>query len=257
MTHNSCGCTREKPGPGCEEGERLYATAMQAFQHVVNGPPMAANGERRAVYLLAYYAYTDHCKGWQEGDVKVQRKQGFWIIAARFCGQWVLQFGTQDTALLEDWLSLRGYEQFVQVHNAQSTDHFLGYYRKSATSDQQSSTEGTHLLTARGAPPSLLAEREVPTPAPQASAPGVPFSSSIDLTARVAIHIALMVARCARPLTVVDRLSVQRRAARLLQDHGVHTTPRDEQMLSALIEEAIQQKALLDTPLGRSTQALE
>src|SRR6266496_6697329 len=114
MVQISCGCTQQNPGPTCERGRELFAAASQAFQDLVTGTAALAGDERRAVYTLAHLAYIDHLRGWWEGDVKVQRRMGIWMIYIRLCGRWIFHFGAKDNTLLKEWLHMRGYQQYVR-----------------------------------------------------------------------------------------------------------------------------------------------
>ncbi|HLZ55443.1 MAG TPA: hypothetical protein VKR06_00735 [Ktedonosporobacter sp.] len=64
----------------------------------------------------------------------------------------------------------------------------------------------------------------------------------IDLKIKVAILVALQVAKIPHALTVVDRLHIQRRAVQVLLAYDVQIGPHDLHLIDALVEEAIQQK---------------
>ena len=244
MKHAQCGCTQDVPSPKCEKGKELFTAASQAFQNIFGGMAVIARDERWTVYALARFAYIDHLNGWQEGDIKVQRRTGFWMIHARSCGQWIFQFGTKNDDILVAWLSDRGYHQYVQIKSHQPKKQLLGYYHKS-------NTKAFYNIEKRTSPPDsastlqedtfLSGEREMMEQREQA----VASNSLFDLKTLVTIRIALLVAQFPKPLTIVDRLLVQRRAADFLRVHGVQVGVGDERTLGELIDEAIQQKEII------------
>lgn len=254
MGQSSCGCTRQSPT--CERGKKLFATAAQAFQVLVDGTATIASDERWVAYTLAYLAYLDHLRGWWEGDLKVQRTMETWMISIRCCGRWIFHFGMQDESLVREWLHVRGYQHFVGK-GEHAKDRLSGYYRKGDVRVDSLVVEGNMppLLSAEhinstgvsGEHPERLAAQEI--------TPGIP--SQTDLKTQVAMYIALLVARIPHSPTVVERLFVQRRAANLLRAQGIQVGPRDEQTLQELIAEAVHQKERMNRSPVRNTQALE
>jgi hypothetical protein len=251
MVQISCGCKREHPGSTCERGKQLFAAVDRAAQVLID---RTATDEQWAIYTCAYLAYIDHLRGWQEGDVKVQRRMDAWMLSIRFCGRWMLHFATQDEDLVREWLALRGYQQFVGK-GQYATDRLSGYYRKTemgvVVQEQMSllrlpepidEADLSVFHTGR------LTERKI--------TPDITSSPDVDLKTLVTVYIALLVAHIPHSLTVVDRLFVQRRAANLLRVHGVQIGPRDERMLQTLIDEAVRQKEQM-SPSTRNTQTLE
>lgn len=238
MAQISCGCTKQGPSLTCERGKNLFAAVSQAFQSLAEGMPALALEEGWAAYTLAYLAYSDHLRGWWEGDVKVQREMGAWMISLRFRGRWIFHFGTQDASLVREWLQVRGYQQFVgKGHDESTKDRLSGYYRKS---EIHVGVEGKPLLLSpeydgtsiSGEPTGRLAAQETTAST----------ASLIDLRTRVTVLIALLVAHIPNTPTVVERLFVQRRAANLLRTHGIQVGTQDERMIQELIEEAVRQK---------------
>jgi hypothetical protein len=240
MIQIACGCTKQGPGSTCERGKRLFATATQAFQSLGEGAKAIAADERWAAYTIAYLAYQDHLRGWWEGDVKVQRHMGTWMISLRSCGRWIVHFGIQDESLIHEWLHIRGYQQLVGM-GREAKDHLSGYYRKGdehvhvGQMPSLLSKEGSAGLNRGGKHTGGLAKDE------GLSAP----PSRVDLKTQMAISIALLVARIPHSPTLVEQLLVQRRAANLLRTRGRQIGPQDEQTLRELIEEAVQQKERL------------
>ncbi|GCE15079.1 hypothetical protein [Tengunoibacter tsumagoiensis] len=226
MAQTACGCTQQRPSPTCEPGKKLFIRAVEVLPGKDGRTSTPEDDERWEVYTHAYLAYHDHVRGWSEGDVKVQRGMGEWMISLRSYGRWIFHFGTQDASFIYEWLQVKGYQQFVG-QGEQARDRLSGFYRKH--------TKPSLLLRepiARGGEqPAKLAEQE--------RAPGV--SSHIDLKTLVTILIALLVAHIAHTPTVVERLLVQRRAANLLRVHGIHVGLSDEQVIQELIEEVVRQ----------------
>ena len=83
-----------------------------------------------------------------------------------------------------------------------------------------------------------------------------PFSSSIDLKTRIAVSLALHVARILHPPTLLDRLYLQQHTTKLLLAHGIPIGPRDGQTLRALIDETIQQNEEMKAVSRQNTQEL-
>lgn len=257
MGRNVCGCTTQGPGPECNDGEVLYTVAARALQDLFYGRAIT-NEEQWIICSLTRLAYIDHLNGWQEGDVKIQRRAGMEMVFTRFSGQWIFQFGTKDDALLVDWLRNRGYQQYVQVKSKRPADQFLGYYRMYGKDDERNNSSERFPAQVReiSGDASPILDGRIMAPRSRSAVSSPPSSSALDLATRIAIRIALLVARCTRVLTLFDRLSVQQDAARLLQEHGIVIGQSDERALQEIIDEAVQQKEQLHSRLDRSTRPL-
>ena len=117
-----------RTGAACGRGTVLFAAMVQAWQRLVGRRVLMPGDEYWTVYAVARDAYLDHLRGWQEGDMKVQREIGMWMLYTRCCGQWVLQFATREERCVMDWLNGRRYQQCVR---ATAQRHWLaGYYRQ-------------------------------------------------------------------------------------------------------------------------------
>jgi hypothetical protein len=239
----ACGCTKQGPGETCERGKKLFGAAAQAYQAMIAGTTAIAGEEWWAEYTLAHLAYSDHLLGWCDRDVKVQRGMVAWMVFIRFCGRWVMHFGSQEEDLVREWLQIQGYQQFVGM-GKKAKNRLSGYYRKG---DAHVVFEGNVPLQIGGIPSGRtekLAEQPV-------------AASSVDLKAQVTVLVALLVARIPNTPTVVERLFVQRRAAALLRTHGIQVGPPDERVIQELIEEAVQQKERMNGMPMRNTQVLQ
>jgi hypothetical protein len=245
-----CGCTRNSPGRACERGRKLFTAVTQTLQSLIEGTAASADDERWAAYAFALFAYIDHLRGWWDGDIKVQRRIGVCMLFVRSHGQWVFLFGAEDESLIHEWLAVRGYWQFV---GRGMNDPISGYYRKS---DARTG----------------VAEQKIPSPlaseqqssvvifrdeAGRLEAPDLLPSSPLDLQTRVAVYIALLIACIPRTPTTMERLQIQRKAVRVLQSRGIQPGPPDEQVLQAMIEEAVRQQEQMRTGSRRNTQALQ
>ncbi len=239
MVQIACGCTKQGPGELCERGKKLFAAATQAFQALINGTTTIAGGERWTAYTLAHLAYSDHLRGWWEGDVKVQRGMEGWILSIRICGRWIGHFGTQDEKLVREWLEVQGYQQLVGM-GEEAKDRLSGYYRKS---DARTVVEGNvpSPLSSEQAGTMGISSEHMGKFAEQAITSDA-SSSSADLKTQVTVLITLLIARIPNTPTVVAQLFVQRRAANLLRSHGIQVGLQDEQVIQELIKEAVQQK---------------
>ena len=249
MAQISCGCTPQQADATCERGSKLFAAASQAFHDLSKGTAQLMDARRQA-YMLAHQAYLDHLHGWREGDRKVLRRRDTWIVYVRLSGEWIFHFEAPDDTLLQEWLTLKGYRQFVKGGGKHAHDQLAGYYRTFG--------EGAHPLSpfeqtsGPGASPSSsesLAGLDTPA--------SPPFSSSVDLKTRVAISLALHVARIPHAPTLLDRLHLQQHATKLLLAHGIPIGPRDGQTLRALIDEAIQQNEEMKAASRQQTQEYE
>lgn len=254
MVQISCGCTSQHPGSMCGQGKKLFATANQALQALVNEKAAIAGNERWVLYTLAHLAYSDHLRGWCEGDVKVQRGMQGWIIFTRFCGRWISHFGTQDENLVYDWLQVQGYQQFVGMGEG-AKDHLSGYYRKNAARTVVGRNLSSFLSSEQADDIGVSSERPKKF-AEQAIASDV-SSPSVDLKTQVIILITLLIARIPNTPTAVEQLLVQRRAANLLRAHGIQIGLQDERAIQKLIKEVVQRKERMNGVPLRNTQALQ
>ncbi|HEY7419194.1 MAG TPA: hypothetical protein VH593_28685, partial [Ktedonobacteraceae bacterium] len=187
-----CGCNRQGPGSVCERGKKLFTAVTQALQALIDGTAVRAGDERWAAYTYALLTYIDHLRGWREGDVKVQRSMGAWMLFVRSHGQWVFHVGTEDERLVREWLLVRGYQQFVErgINNPLS-----GYYRKEG--DVHASA-GRQMMTSLPSGVSLSGVVVSRNDAGGQEAPALLPSSSLTLQTQVAISIALLIARIPR-----------------------------------------------------------
>lgn len=249
MAQISCGCTPQQADATCERGSKLFAVASHAFHDLSKGTAPLTNA-RRQTYTLAHRAYLDHLRGWREGDRKVLRRRDTWIVYVRLSGEWVFHFETSNDTLLQEWLAMKGYQQFVKGGGKQTQDQLAGYYRTTG--------ESTHPLapfkqtSSHGALPSSsesLAGLDMLAPAP--------FSSSVDLKTRIAVSLALYVTRIPHTPALLDRLHLQQHATKLLLAHRIPIGPRDGQTLRALIDEAIQQNEEMKAVSRQQTQEFE
>jgi hypothetical protein len=249
MAQISCGCTPQQADATCERGSKLFAAASQAFHDLSKGTAPLTNA-RRQTSTLAHRAYLDHLRGWQEGDRKVLRRRDTWMVYVRLSGEWVFHFETSNDTRLQEWLALKGYQQFVKGGGKQAQDQLAGYYRTIAVS--------THSL-----PPLELVDSPGTSPSSSESLAGLdmpasaPFPSSVDLKTRIAVSLALHVARIPHTPTLLDRLHLQQHATKLLLAHGIPIGPRDGQTLRALIDEAIQQNEEMKATSKQQAQEFE
>lgn len=245
-----CGCNRQGPGPACERGRKLFIAVTQTLQALVEGTAARAGDERWAAYTYALFAYIDHLRGWWEGDVKVQRSMGTWLLFVRSHGRWVFHLGTEDESLMREWLAVRGYQQFVErgINNPLS-----GYYRKG---DEHASAE-RQVMTPLPSGASLGGIVGQESGAGRLEVPALLPSSPLALQTQVAVSIALLIAHIPHRPTTMERLLVQQRAASVLQSCGIQPGPPDEQVLQAIIEEAIRQQEQMRTGSRRNTRVLQ
>ena len=134
---------------------------------------------------------------------------------------------------MREWLAVRGYRQFA---GRGPNDSLSGCYRKG---DVRTSAVVSHDHAEKLETPDLLS------------------SSLLDLQTQMAIYIALLIAHIPHLPTIMERLLVRQRAASVLQARGIQLGPSDEQLLQAIIEEAIRQQERIRTPSARNTRVLQ
>lgn len=236
-TVKNCGCTLNSPG--CERGRILFRTAQQ-MAHSMHHPSLQQRNDHWLAQHLAQLAYLDHVNGWCDGDIKVQRKTGIWMVFVRLGGQWIFWFASHDAGILRLWLADRGYEQYVCVARPQRfgarrpPESLLGYYHR--TISRQTATFAAE--TQR----SLFPD----------GAPGAEGTTPLDPETQGAILVALLLAPVQRELTRRERLEAQRSIVRLLSSCGKEVGWREERIIAHMIEEVARQQAFLRSQVARS-----
>jgi hypothetical protein len=232
----NCGCTLTLYHPQCAIGGELFATidqSQQAFQ--------TASGERRETaweaLAQARIAYTDHVHGWRQGDMRIRQEGGRWRLERRHQEQWIFQVSMTGEETLRVWLKGHRFWRYAQIDGGEPQDRLTGYYHQRNAPASQIRIDGVNTPFPTGP-----GEQEMQRHVPQSA------HAEVDQKTEMALLIAVLVGRFARPLTVVDRLSLQRKAVHwLLSRGGMQQIEAGEwHVIDLLIEQAIAIRKQLD-----------
>jgi len=229
-----CRCTMTVPQ--CNLGHLLFTELIQ-----VQGLWSTAFEEKKKEmwqrYIQAHHAYRRHIEGWHDNDIRVERVMGGWEIK-HLDGKPLLYFRAAEEAHLQQWFVEQGFSRYAMLGENELQDQYTGYYRKPHSPATAHAKRNAQALRGSEQPGAAL---------PSTRAEDIPSNmvlpTIVDPKMRIAMLITTLVNRFSRPLTLVDRLLVQRRAVDLLLHYGVQSVgPREIQIIDGVIEEALHMK---------------
>jgi hypothetical protein len=237
----NCGCTMHHPM--CAVGVELFTTFVW-FQQQWHAAPAEQQEKHWEDVSSARGAYIDHVQGWRQGDVRVRQQKGSWRLERRQREQWTFQFGMTGEETLRAWLKAQGFWRYAQIDIGETQDRLTGYYHQRtsrAGDDSENNAATTKPLWQDG-------QRNAPSHAQKGDPPFEDhLSAEVDQTTEMALLIAVLVGRFSHPLTLVDRLSLQRKAVSWLVSRGVQQIGADERhTIAVLIEKAIALREMLE-----------
>ena len=233
----NCGCTMHHPM--CAVGVELFTTFVW-FQQQWHAAPGEQQEKHWEDVSSARSAYIDHVQGWRQGDVRVRQEKGTWRLERRHREQWAFQFGMTGEETLRAWLKAQGFWRYAQIDIREPQDRLTGYYHQRA-SRVESSLGNAAAITK---PLWQDGQRDAPSHAQKGDPP---FEDHGDQATEMALLIAVLVGRFSHPLTLVDRLSIQRKAVSWLVSRGVQQVGAGERhTIAVLIEKAMALREMLE-----------
>ncbi len=231
----NCGCTMHHPM--CAVGVERFAALVRSQQQLKRVP-----GEEQEKHWedvsSARSAYIDHVQGWRQGDVRVRQEKGTWRLERRQREQWAFQFGMTGEKTLRAWLKAQGFWRYAQIDGGESQDRLTGYYHQRASRADR----GLENTAATTKPLWQDGQRDAPSHAQKGD-----WSADVDQTTEMVLLIAMLVGRFSHPLTLVDRLSIQRKAVSWLASRGQHQIGAGERnTIAVLIEKAMALREMLE-----------
>jgi hypothetical protein len=218
----NCGCTIHYPV--CAVGEKLFAALVQT-QQLSPGPSVQQESRQKA-FPNARALYLDHIYGWRQGDVRMRFEQGRWLLETRQQELWSFQLATSDDGALRAWLKERGFWRYAPITWGQPWDRLTGYYHQRDRAPSHS-----HQASLAGLEQSVEQQETLLLAS---------FRPERDPKTQMALLVGVLVGCSSQPLSLRDRLAIQRKAVHQFVSGGGELTNRhDVKQVMAIIDDAI------------------